>query len=563
MIRRMRTARVWFIVALACFATFSASDRVRAAEFTETGKIESAVVFKDRALVKRSAKVEFDQGSHTLVMSGIPASADERTARISGSATSAMTIVGVRFAPVELSKPADPREAAVADKIEKLQRDIKKLDYKINARKEQLEFIEKLTGGEKKSSSQIPLHKPTIQDLEKLMDFIYTRGADAGGAIFEAQGEQEKIKKEIDRLQRELSHMRARQSKGYKNIIVEFRADAKGKGTFTAELSVPDAGWEPFYTARADTAKNEIHVSFSALVRQRTGEDWDGVKLTLSTASPGMWMSAPEIQPWVISPARPMPSRHALLAPAPLAAVPVQQAMKEKAMMKDEAGDEQMAEAPATVEYSVAARDVTATSFEAPGKAGVKSGGEKTRVSVGEIVFKAEWAYYTVPKLYPRVYLRGKFVNSTETPMPAGDVQALAGDSFAGMGRMKPLAPGQEATMDFGVDEGFKVERKLVKKETGRDGIVTKRSSARYIYETTVESHKPGPVTLELEDQLPLPSDEAIKIEDIVLKPKPDKRDERNKLTWNVPFAPNEKKTVRMEFTVEYPREMNITGLYE
>jgi uncharacterized protein (TIGR02231 family) len=558
----MLIARIPFIPAVACLAAFCASNMAIAAEFAENGKIESAVVFKDRALVKRSARVEFEQGSHTLVIGGIPASADERTARISGSATSAMTIVGVRFAPVELARPADPKEAAVTEKIEKLQRDIKKLDYKINARKEQLGFIEKLTGGEKKSSSQIPLHRPAMQDLEKLMDFIYARGSEAGSAIFEAQVEQEKIKKEIDRLQRELSHMRSRQSKGYKNIIVEFRADAKGKGTFTAELSVPDTGWEPFYTTRADTAKNEIRVSFSALVRQRTGEDWDGVKLTLSTASPGMWMSAPEIQPWVISPLQPVARSRRLAAPAP-AMAPAPQAMKEKAALKDEVMDEQQAEAPATVDYATSTRDVTATSFEAPGRAGVKSGGGKTRVSVAEIPFKAEWSYYAVPKLYPRVYLRGKFVNTTDTPLPAGDVQALAGDSLAGMGWMKPVAPGQEATMDFGVDEGFKVERKLVKKETGRDGIVTKRNSVRYIYETTIESHKQIPITVELADQLPLSSDETIKIEDIVLKPKPDKRDERNILTWNVQLAPNEKKAVRMEFTVEYPREMNITGLFE
>jgi uncharacterized protein (TIGR02231 family) len=560
---RALTARGAFIPALACYAAFFASTAT-AAEFTENGKIDSVVVFKDRAMVKRSVKLEFDQGLHTLVISGIPASADERTARISGSATCPMTTVGVRFAPVELSRPADPREASITDKIEKLQREIKKLDYKINARKEQLGFIEKLTGGEKKAGSQIPLHKPALQDLEKLMDFIYTRGAEAGAAIFEAQGEQDKIRKEIERLQREFSHIRARQSKGYKNIIVEFRADAKGKGTFTAELAVPDAGWEPVYTARADTDKNEIRVLLSALVRQRTGEDWDGVKLTLSTASPGMCMSAPEIQPWVISPVRPMLSRQAFQAQAPaLAAAPAPHAMKEKAALKDEAMDEQLAEAPATVEYAVAARDVTATSFEAPGRAGVKSGGEKTRISVAEILFKAEWSYFTVPKLYPRVYLRGKFVNTTGTPLPAGEVQALAGESFAGMGWTKPIAPGQETTMDFGVDEGFKLERKLVKKETGREGIVTKRSSIRYVYETVIESHKPGPITVELTDQLPLPSDEAIKIEDIVLKPKPDKRDERNILTWSLQIAPNEKKTLRMEFTAEYPREMNVTGFFE
>ncbi|MBF0291475.1 MAG: DUF4139 domain-containing protein [Nitrospinae bacterium] len=557
----MLTARVALISTVACLTVFSASNIAIAVEFADTGKIESAVVFKDRALVKRSVKLEFEQGSNTLLISGIPASADERTARISGSATSPMTIVGVRFAPVELSKPADPKEAVVTEKIEKLQRDIKKLDYKINARKEQLGFIERLTGGEKKSGSQIPLHRPGMQDMEKLMDFIYTRGTEAGAAIFDAQMEQEKAKKEIERLQRELSHMRSRQSKGYKNIIVEFRADAKGKGTFTAEMIIPDAGWEPFYTAKADAAKNEIRVSFSALVRQRTGEDWDGVKLTLSTASPGMWMSAPEIQPWIIFPLQPVtPRSRQLSAPAPAFAP---QAIQDQASVKSKAEGVMEQEAPATVEYAASTRDVTATSFEAPGRAAVKSGGEKTRVSVAEIPFKAEWSYYAVPKLYPRVYLRGKFVNTTETALPAGEVQALAGDSFAGMGWMKPVAPGQETTMDFGVDEGFKLERKLVKKETGREGMMSKRNSVRYIYETTIENHKQVPITVELADQLPLPSDEAIKLEDSVLKPKPDKRDERNILTWNVALAPNEKKMVRMEFTVEYPREMNIAGLFE
>lgn len=557
----MLTARIALISTLACLTVSLAPSSATATEFAETGKIESAVVFKDRALVKRSVKLEFEQGSHTLLISGIPASADERTARISGSATCPMTIVGVRFAPVELSKPADPKEAVVTEKIEKLQRDIKKLDYKINARKEQVSFIERLTGGEKKSSPQIPLHRPAMQDLEKLMDFIYARGSEAGAAIFDAQMEQEKAKKEIERLQRELSHMRSRQSKGYKNIIVEFRADAKGKGTFTAEMAIPDAGWEPFYTARADTSKNEIRVSFSALARQRTGEDWDSVKLTLSTASPGMWMSAPEIQPWIISPLQPVaPRSRPLSAPAPAFAP---QAIQDQVSVKSKAEGLMEQEAPATVEYAASTRDVTATYFEAPGRAGVKSGGEKTRVSVAEFPFKAEWSYYAVPKLYPRVYLRGKFVNTTETALPAGEVQALAGDSFAGMGWMKPVAPGQEATMDFGVDEGFKLERKLVKKETGREGVMSKRNSVRYIYETTIESHKQVPITVELADQLPLPSDEAIKIEDVVLKPKPDKRDERNILTWNVALAPNEKKTVRMEFTVEYPREMNITGLFE
>ncbi len=545
---------------MACYAAFFTSNTAVAGEFAENGKIESAVVFKDRAIVKRSAKLEFDQGSHILVMGGIPASADERTARVSGSATCPMAIVGVRFAPVELSRPADPREAGITEKIEKLQRDIKKLDYKINARKEQISFIEKLTGWEKKSGSQIPLHKPGLQELEKLMDFIYARGTEAGAAIFEAQGEQEKIRKEIERLQRELSHTRVRQSKGYKNIIVEFRADGKGKGTFTAELAVPDAGWEPVYTARADAAKNEIRVSFYGLVRQRTGEDWDGVRLTLSTASPGTGMSAPEIWPWIISPVQPVMRARALSAPAPAFAP---QAMPEQTAMKSETRDALEEETPAAVDYAEAERDITATSFEAPGRAGVKSGGEKTRVSVAEISFKAEWSYFTVPKLSPRVYLRGKFVNTSDTPLPAGEAQAFAGDIFAGMGRIKPVAPGQEATVDFGVDDGFKVERKLVKKETGREGIVTKRDSVRYVYETVIESHKPIPVTVELTDQLPLPSDEAIKIEDIVLKPKPGKRDERNILTWSLQIAPNEKKTVRMEFSAEYPRDMNVTGFFE
>ena len=85
----------------------------------------------------------------------------------------------------------------------------------------------------------------------------------------------------------------------------------------TWRLVVRLASWSSLYDVRADLTSTSagsgsgsgptIALQYRANITQNTGEDWDGVVLTLSTASPLLRSNIPVLQPWKIGPFVPPP----------------------------------------------------------------------------------------------------------------------------------------------------------------------------------------------------------------------------------------------------------------
>jgi hypothetical protein len=61
------------------------------------------------------------------------------------------------------------------------------------------------------------------------------------------------------------------------------------------EYFVPGARWTPTYVCRLDSKNNSADIAVRALICQRSGEDWSGVRLELSTAQPTNWCELPEL----------------------------------------------------------------------------------------------------------------------------------------------------------------------------------------------------------------------------------------------------------------------------
>ncbi|PZO38520.1 MAG: hypothetical protein DCF19_16495 [Pseudanabaena frigida] len=61
------------------------------------------------------------------------------------------------------------------------------------------------------------------------------------------------------------------------------------------EYFVRGARWMPTYVCRLNSVTNTAAIAVRALICQRTGEDWSGVKIELSTATPTGWCELPEL----------------------------------------------------------------------------------------------------------------------------------------------------------------------------------------------------------------------------------------------------------------------------
>jgi len=62
------------------------------------------------------------------------------------------------------------------------------------------------------------------------------------------------------------------------------------------EYQVPGARWAPAYALRMDRGMTRAHLEMRAVIAQRTGEDWSGVGLTVSTADMLRWTELPELR---------------------------------------------------------------------------------------------------------------------------------------------------------------------------------------------------------------------------------------------------------------------------
>ena len=62
-------------------------------------------------------------------------------------------------------------------------------------------------------------------------------------------------------------------------------------------------------------------------------------------------------------------------------------------------------------------------------------------------------------------------------------------------------------------------------------------------------------------DEIPLSRNDDIKVHLLEASPKPDHADDLNRLTWNVSLQPNAEVTLRYRFSVEYPRDAQLSGL--
>ena len=56
-----------------------------------------------------------------------------------------------------------------------------------------------------------------------------------------------------------------------------------------------DATWRPQYRFRAGAENDPVQLEYLAAIEQKSGEDWTGVDMTLSTAQPQLNATPPEL----------------------------------------------------------------------------------------------------------------------------------------------------------------------------------------------------------------------------------------------------------------------------
>ncbi|MEO0071121.1 MAG: DUF4139 domain-containing protein [candidate division WOR-3 bacterium] len=507
-----------------------------------SSKVDTVFVYPNQVVVVRSATVDIS-GAEELIFSGLPGGIDDNTVRVRAT--------GLRIGEVQVKKGylAEPTPVVkrLEEKVRLLEDSLKTIEDEMLVLKAKEEFLNSVKlGAPEIIAKELQQGKVAPESWRGALHFIADELGRVKMQALTLSRRQEETKKRLEAARKELQEARAL-IENRKEIRVEVDGEP---GTYRLALSyaLPRAAdWRPYYELRAKPGSEAVELTYFAKVSQRTGEDWENVKLILSTATPSREVRPPEPRPWFLKLIEEVFQRKMMPAPGGV--------MAERAIP-----EEVEAEAPMDV---MAVETGVSLQYVLPGKATLKSGEPEKKLELKVATLPAQFEHYTLPRSLEKTFLTGKLMNTTDFILLPGDANTYVGDEFTGGTQLPAVAPQESLGLGFGVDERVKVKRELVKTFKSGSGVLSKTERVQFVYRTTVENYHPKQIKIKILEQVPVSQEKEIKVTVTKIEPKFSERDqEKGIFTYYVELKPKERFEINLEFFVEYPAGKKVGGLY-
>ncbi|WP_045836840.1 mucoidy inhibitor MuiA family protein [Hyphomicrobium sp. 99] len=539
----------------------------RAAEVPATSAVDDVTVFLSGAEVTRVAKVHIDKGEHTIVIGDVPASAIPGSVRVEGKASGKLDIGSVDTAKKLLqraeSEAADKQRKILEDSIQALKDQRTTVDAQAQAAKTQKKLIANLAQLPARPSSQTPSVAPPLDDWPKVLALIAQATGDASKLALDAEQKIREINRQISDAEKQLAALapaRTEQTEVRVHVVAQTPLEAD----LSVRYQVPDAHWAPLYDARLQTGSKteppKLSLDRRAAITQRSGENWDGVSLNLSTSRPSDGSSAPDIDTQFVDFEQP-PKPVAAAAPPP---APALMEKRRSLAAEDAVGGNLAQEAaePAIVEETVAQLQSAPfeATFEVPGRASIAGTGEAKRVLLASEAIEPALGVRAVPKLDTSAYLYAKLKLAKGTPLLPGTVYLFRDGTFVGTGDLPLLNPGSEYDLGFGIDDQVKIKHAVLEEKRGESGLISTSHVDSRNFRVNVKNMHERAIDVTILDRVPVAQNDDIKVE-LTGRVSPTTQnvdDKRGIIAFQSKLEPDEEKILEYGYRVSWPAAKSI-----
>jgi len=567
-------------------------------EVTEvTGSIRSVIVYRGQALVTRTIEVDLPQGASDVVVTKLPEKIVTTSlhARASGQ-------VGVRSVRYRKTKAEETGQEVkeLETKIEQVKTQIKHAKRNIqhcsNLWKRYDPFWHLTLNTANKDFDRALLQSQPIVELtgylEEKLNQLHKKS-------LELEDKEAQLKKELKQLNREKAKLLEPTSKTKHEAVIFVNSQSGGGCAIELSYLVNRVNWYPQYNLRARPAESRVAVEYNAFIHQSSGEDWDGVTLSLSTAAAAMEAAPPilELMEIKLLTGPTLESKRGL-EEAGQAAAPYKQ--RSYADLSDEfkqvqQSRRQMSRKGKAAERALNVAAVGSQMLELQAdKLGVEILRKETRkyvrregvsvtymlgdgfsipsrtgqelVTIAAFESKADFLTTGTPMLTDYVYLQADITNDSDTILLAGPVSMYRDGEFVGKSKLELVTIGEEFTAGFGVDSQVQISREFKDKKVN---TLWGNRIEKYEYRIAIDNYKNTAVKLRLVERIPYTEDKGIEISgfktNVALSKDPDYvRTQKDKgiLRWDLNLAANttddKAKVITYSYTMKYDKDKHV-----
>lgn len=527
---------------------------------TGEARVDMVTIYPGLATVTRQVTLDVPAGQHEIVVPGLPETLATEGLRVAAPA-------GVRIGAVNLAydrlpvtpDQTSPEIQAAKDEVERLEEVLRErnvaiaeIRLRVQAAAEQVAFLQSLS----QASAGENLTSINVADIQALARMVGAETLSARQTAFAAEEEAKAAERaredDIEALteaQKALAALMAPESDG---SVLTFTLQAAETAEVTIDISSLEgyANWSPVYDMRLTTGDTPaIDLDRAVVISQQTGQDWQDVKLVLSTARPGeqiapsgVWsyprriVSEEELERErdLIGGADGMlMSRTVLAAPA----------MDLEVAMADE-------QFKATADFSGAT-----VTYSYPGRVDIRNGVDDLRLPLDTLELEAEVWAEAVPSRDSIAYRMAEFTNSTNEILLPGQALIFADGTMIGFSNLPLLAAGADTEMGFGPLDGIRLTRAIPNKTEGDVGVFSSSNQLTEQAVMSVENLTGQAWNVLLRDVVPYSEQDDLEVE-VTASPAITRRDpegQRGILEWDLQVLAGSKQEIGLDYTLTWP----------
>lgn len=503
-------------------------------------KVNAVNVYRTSAELQSSVSVSLPAGTSEIVVTNISDEINERSLQINFNNKN-ITILSAQYTDNYVSEydmdKTNPRIKKATDSITIVENLLAKISIELDANNKTLELLDK------NQTVLVGSNTSNVAQLMQLTDYYKNKRVEISETISSINKKTIDLQKKLNRLRSSLkvnSEMEENLSDGV--LILKVMSNVASNAKLDIGYLTENVSWEPFYEVRGSKISEPLDLTFKAKLRQDTGLDWKGVKLSLINSRSSRNNTAPVLRPWFLESEK------------------NEEIINSGRKRYDTISKEQKIEEVVMVAYGIKIiENQLNTSFDVDVPYDVLSNDQDHFINLKQIKIPANYKYYTAPKAGNDAYLIATIKDFNKYNLISGSANVIFENMFIGETRINTNQVTDELNITLGDDKKISIRKEVVDDKASVKFFSSYQEKA-FTYDLVVRNNKKDAIDIEIKDQFPLSKDESVKVE-LLQADKAEVDKEKGFLTWNLKLSSNETKKIRVGYKVRYPKDYSISNL--
>ena len=520
-------------------------------------KLTAVKVYRNSAELQNTVSFSVPSGIYEIVIGNISEEINEKTIQI-GVNSKNISILSSQFTDDYSTDfkmdTTNPQIKKVNDSIKIVENLISKNRIELDANKKAVELLDK------NQTVLVGSNSSNVAQLTQLTEFYTNKRIELENKLVSLKTKGDDLSKKLSRLKSSLKTKEQKEAEEFADgvIVLKLMSPTAGNIKLNINYLTDDVSWKPYYEIKAEKISAPLDVTFKAIVKQNTGLDWKGVKLTLINGNSSRNSYAPTVSPWFIyarSPReREIQREEASLIKTRGVASKAEYADKDTALE----GRVEEVVVTAYAGFNVNANELN-TSYDIDIPYDILSNNEDHLISLYQQKIPADYQYFTAPNYRREAYLLAKVKDFSKYHLVSAPASVIFENMYIGETRVSPDQTNNEMNITLGSDPKISIRREDIQDKSGEKFLSSYREKV-VTYDLVIKNNKKEQISIEVKDRFPLSNNEAVKIE-VLDKSGAAKDDEKGFLTWNIKLSPSETKKLRVSYKVRYPKDYTVSGL--